>query len=134
MEFEYLHRKSRWEMLIGGNVFQCLYTHSRSFLLRADWRKSDSSFEGEPRGNWRRHSNSRVAVASSPAAFSARQQERPGELARRVVLHKYKTLNTHSRRNHQAKPKGHIAIKLYKVAKAHPTTRTKNSSQRSMLR
>ena len=31
--------------------------------------------------------------------FSARQPERPGELARRVVLHKYKALNTHSRRN-----------------------------------
>ena len=27
-----------------------------------------------------------------------------------------------------ARPKGHIAIKLYKVAEAHPITTTKNSS------
>ena len=71
-------------MLIGGNVFQCLYIHSRSFLLRADWRKSDSSFEGEPRGI-----GGGIQIPESQLQallpFSARQQERPGELARRVV-------------------------------------------------
>ena len=52
LEFDYLHRKSRCEMLIGGDdirnealplarVFQCL------FPLRADWRRSDSSVDGE---------------------------------------------------------------------------------------
>ena len=54
LEFEYLHRKSRCEMLIDGDDISddiitlgtCL--HSRSFPLRADWRKSDSSVDGEP--------------------------------------------------------------------------------------
>ena len=52
--------------------FQCLFTFaliftSRSFSLRADWRKSDSSVDGEPQGNWRWNSNSRDIVASSPS-------------------------------------------------------------------
>ena len=41
--------------------------HSRSFPLRAGWRKSDSSVDGEPQGNWRQNSNSRDVVASSPS-------------------------------------------------------------------
>ena len=41
--------------------------HSRSFLLRADWRKSDILVDGEPQGNWRWNSNSRDVVASSPS-------------------------------------------------------------------
>ena len=72
LEFEYMHRKSQCEMLIGGDdisnddhypwcvlsrAFQCLFD-SCSFPLRADWRKSDSSVDGEPQGNWRRNSNS----------------------------------------------------------------------------
>ena len=51
LEFEYLHRKSRCEMLIGGNdisndvitpwhVFFNVRLHSHSFQLRADWRKT----------------------------------------------------------------------------------------------
>ena len=69
--FEY--RKSRCEMLIGGDgmsndvftlgacfhVFFYVCLHWRSFPLRADWRKSDSLVDGEPRGNWRRNSNSK---------------------------------------------------------------------------
>ena len=63
LEFEYLHRKNRSEMLIGADdnsndvlplarVFNvCL--HSRSFPFHADWRKSDSSVDEEPQGNWR---------------------------------------------------------------------------------
>ena len=83
-------------MLIGGNVFQCLYIHSRSFLLCADWRKSDSSFEGSHGGIGGGIQIPESQLQALLPAFSARQQERPGELARRVVLHKYKTLNTHS--------------------------------------
>ena len=58
-----------------ARVFQrCL--HSRSFPLRADWQKSDSSVDGEPQGNW----NSK----SIDAVFSAPPPEHPGELARRL--------------------------------------------------
>ena len=53
LEFEYLHRKSRCEMLIGGDdisndvitlgtCFFILCLHSGSFSLCADWRESDS--------------------------------------------------------------------------------------------
>ena len=81
LEFEYLHRKSRCEMLIGGDdisgdvitlgvcfhVFSNACSHSPSFPLRADWRKSDSSVNGEPQVNWRRNSTSGDVVASSPS-------------------------------------------------------------------
>ena len=77
LEVEYLHQKSRCEMLIGGDdisndvitlgtCFSMFVLHSRSFPLHADWRKSDSSVDGEPQGNWRRNSNSGDVVASSP--------------------------------------------------------------------
>ena len=80
-EFEYLHRQSRCEMLIGGDdisndattlgvcfhVFSSGCLHSRSFPLRVDWRKSDSSVDGEPQLNWRWNSNSGDVVASSPS-------------------------------------------------------------------
>ena len=85
LEFEYLHRKSRWEMLIGGgdisndvitlgayfHVFLNVYLHSGSFPLRADWRKLDGSVDGEPQGNWKQNSNSRdVRVVASSPSFS----------------------------------------------------------------
>ena len=38
-----------------------------SFSLRADWRKSDSSFNREPQGNWSWNSISRDVIASSPS-------------------------------------------------------------------
>ena len=95
LEFEYLHRKSRCKMLIGGDdisnvitlgtclhVFFNVCLHSRSFLLLADWRKSDSSVDGESQGNWRRNSNSRDVVANS-SSFS-RPAARERELARRA--------------------------------------------------
>ena len=82
-------------MLIGGDdirnealplarVFQCL------FPLRADWRRSDSSVDGES-GNHKGigggidggNSNSRGVVASS-RPFPAPPPERPGELAHRL--------------------------------------------------
>ena len=67
-------------MLIGGDdissdvitlgtcfhVFFNLCLHSHLFPLRADWRKSDSSVDGEPQRNWRRNLNSRDVVVSSP--------------------------------------------------------------------
>ena len=54
LEFEYLNRKSRCEMLIGEDdissdvitLFKCL--PSRLFLLRSDWQKSDGSLDREP--------------------------------------------------------------------------------------
>ena len=49
LDYEYLHRKSRCKMLIGGDdisndlqVFFYVCLHSRSFPLCADWQKSDS--------------------------------------------------------------------------------------------
>ena len=78
LKFENLHRKSRGEMLIGGDdvsydvitpwhVFFNVCLHSCSFPLLADWRKSDSSVDREQQGNWRWNSNSRDIVASSPS-------------------------------------------------------------------
>ena len=78
LDFEYLHRKSRCEMLIGGDdisydvitpwhVFFNVCLHSRWFPLLADWRKSDSSVDREQQANWRWNSNSRDIVASSPS-------------------------------------------------------------------
>ena len=66
------------EMLIGGDDisndvitlstgFSMFFLHSRSIPLRADWRKSDGSIDGEPLRIWRRNSNSRDVVASSPS-------------------------------------------------------------------
>ena len=45
--------------------------HSCSFPLHTDWRKSDSSVDRKPQGNWRLNSNSRDLVASSPSFSSA---------------------------------------------------------------
>ena len=67
-----------------ARAFRCFLNvclHSRSFPLRADWQKSDSSVDGEPQLNWRRNSNSRDVVASS-ASFS----RPPHQIARRLAL------------------------------------------------
>ena len=61
-------RKTAMEMLIGGNdISNDVTTLSSCFLmfvyirarfpLVADWRKSDSSVDGEPHGNWIWNSN-----------------------------------------------------------------------------
>ena len=83
LEFEYLHRKSRCEILIGGddtrNDVITLGTYFSMFVyIRADWRKSDSSVDGAPQGNWGWNSNFRDVVASSssfcrPAARMSRR-------------------------------------------------------------
>ena len=50
--------------------------HSRSFHLRADWRKSDSSDDAEPQGDWNWNSNSRGEEASSPPVLISRLADR----------------------------------------------------------
>ena len=50
----------------GWHVFFNVCLHSRSFPLRADWRKSDGPTDREPQGNWRWNWNARDGVASSP--------------------------------------------------------------------
>ena len=78
LEIEYLHRKSLCEMLIGGDdisiwhhypwhIFFNVCIHSRYFPLHTDWRKSDSSVDDEPQGNWRWNSISKNVVTSSPS-------------------------------------------------------------------
>ena len=59
-------------MLIGGDdISNVVITLGKRFLtfvyIHADWRKSDSSVDGEPQGNWRWNSNPRDVVASSPS-------------------------------------------------------------------
>ena len=98
LEFEYLHGKSRCEMLIRGDdiskdvssIFHMFFNvclHSRSFPLHSDWRKSDSSVDGVPQGNWRRNSSSRDMVASAPS-FSCptpRVPQRPSSQAEAAI-------------------------------------------------
>ena len=66
-------------MLIGGDDFSndvitlgtCFFnvcSHSHSFSLRADWRKSDSSVDGEPQGNWKWNLNLQALLPYRPAA------------------------------------------------------------------
>ena len=50
-----------------AHVFFNVRLHSCSFPLRTDWRKSESSVDGEPQGNWKWNSNSRDMAASSPS-------------------------------------------------------------------
>ena len=59
-------------MLIGGDdisydVITLGTCFSMFVYIRADWRKSDSSVDQEPKGKWRWNSNSRDVVASSPS-------------------------------------------------------------------
>ena len=61
-----------WNICIGKvnakcNAFFSVCLHLRLFLLRADWRKSDSSVGWEPQGNWRWNLNSRDVFTSSPS-------------------------------------------------------------------
>ena len=87
-EFEYLHRKSRCEKLIGGDdisndvITLGAYFHlflnvcllSRSFPLRADSRKFDSSVDREPQGNWRRIQILETKSCKPPFLFLLRRQ------------------------------------------------------------
>ena len=58
-------KKSMWNAGYPCHVLFKVFLHSRSILLHTDWRKSDSSVDGEPQGNWRWNSHSRDIVASS---------------------------------------------------------------------
>ena len=56
LEFEFVHRRSRCKMLIrGDDISNNVITPGTCFSMfiykRADWRKSDSSVDGEPQGN-----------------------------------------------------------------------------------
>ena len=66
LEFEYLHRKSRCEMLIDeddiSNDLSRIGLDRFRFTLIA--RNSNSSVDGEPQGIERRNSNSRDVVAT----------------------------------------------------------------------
>ena len=83
LEFEYLHRKSRCGddisngVITLGTCFSMFVYIRPPFSLRADWRKSDSSVDGEPQGNWRWNSNSRDVVASSYFLFPPSCQSAP---------------------------------------------------------
>ena len=59
--------------------------HLRLFPLCADGQKSESSVDGEKKGNWRWNSNSGDVVATL-LPFPTLQPERPGELARRLLF------------------------------------------------
>ena len=98
-EFEYLHRKSRYEMLIGGcdisndvitlgscfSMFVHIHTRFRYALIGN--LNSDSLVDGEPQGNWGWNSSSREVVASASCpSFSRHARERPGKLARRLMF------------------------------------------------
>ena len=77
LEFEYLHCKSQCKKLIAGDdisndvypwrvlphVFQCLFTSALTSTLH--WLAE--IWQLSRRGNWRRNSNSRDVVASSPS-------------------------------------------------------------------
>ena len=68
-------------MLIGGDdtsnkvvtigtcfrVFFNVCLHSRSFPIRVNWRRSDSSVDEKLQGNWNQNSISKDIVASSPS-------------------------------------------------------------------
>jgi len=81
LEFEYLHRKSRCEMLIGrdgiSNVITLLTCFSMFVYIRTRFRitligGNVTAQSTESRGNWRWNSNSRDVVASfaSSPSFS----------------------------------------------------------------
>ena len=60
------------------HVFFYVCLHSRSLLLGADWRKYDSSVDGEPQRNWRWNSNSKLQAL---LPFPAPPPGHPGALA-----------------------------------------------------
>ena len=74
-----------------ARVFQGCLHFSRSYSLRADRWKSDSSVDGEPQGNWRQNSNSREAVASSPSFY------RPAARAPRRACSQVRPVRTYHR-------------------------------------
>ena len=58
--------------------------HSRSFLLRADWQKSDSSVDGEPQGIGGGIQTPETKLQAL-LPFPSPPPERPGQLAPRLI-------------------------------------------------
>ena len=82
-------------MLIGGedisydswHVFVNVCLHSRSFPLRTDWRKSDSSVDGEPQGNWKWKLKFKDVVESPPSFSCPAAREPRGACSQAKFLH-----------------------------------------------
>ena len=95
----YLHRKSLFEMLIGGDDISndvitlgtCfsmfVYILAHWFLLFADSRKSDSSVDRKPQGNWRLVEFKFQSSSASSPSFSCPAARVPGELALRPLYY-----------------------------------------------
>ena len=67
--------------------FSMFSLHSRSFPLCADWRKSDSSVDGESQGNWEAEFKfQRRCKLQAFLPFPAPPLERPKEHACRLDL------------------------------------------------
>ena len=77
LEFEYLHQKSRWKIMLIGrdDISNSVITLSTWFSMfvyictcfRFTLIGENLTVDGEPQGNWRWNSNSRDIVASSPS-------------------------------------------------------------------
>ena len=92
----YLHRKSLLEMLIGDDISNdvitlgmCfsmfVYILAHCFLLFADSRKSESSVDRKPSGNWRLVEFKFQSRSASSPSFSSPTARVPGELALRLL-------------------------------------------------
>ena len=91
LEFEYLHRKSRCKMLIGGDGISNVITLGTCFsmfvYIRTRFRitligGNVTAQSTESQGNWRWNSNSRGVVASSPSFSCLRESLLAGYPAR----------------------------------------------------
>ena len=101
LELEYLHRKSRCEMLIGGddtgndvitlgasfNVFFNVCLHSRSFPLRADWRSLTAQSAGTTGELEAEFKFQRCSSFSRPAARALRRACSQAVVFHGVVIH-----------------------------------------------
>ena len=95
LEFEYLHRKSRCEMLIGRDdisndvitlgtcfsIFVYIRVRFRFALIGGNLTAQSTGATG----NWRWNSNFRSVVEGSPT-FSCPAARAPGELARKLLF------------------------------------------------
>ena len=78
------------------HMFFNICLHSRSFPLLAVWRKSDSSVDGKPQGNWWREfkfqrRSCKLSFLFPPCHQSATEGLLAGQLTRKKVLAFYKS-------------------------------------------
>ena len=66
------------DVITLGTCFSMFVYIRARFRFFADWRKSNSSVDGEPQGNRRSISNSREVVGSSPRRQSAQESSLAG--------------------------------------------------------